>query len=159
MAVIEPTNPPAPAPPPPVGSSTTAATAGAIAAGSTTSGATTSGATTAAGSSAGGSTVLPASDASVKDLGLDLKDLVVAYAKQETIDPLKSLGRYVAYGVAGAVLLAVGTFLGALAILRAVQTEASPSLTGNLSFVPYFAGVVFAGVVAAAAASRIGRRP
>lgn len=153
MAVIEPTNPPAPAPPPPVGSSTTAATAGAIAAGSTTSGAT------AAGSSAGGSTVRPASDASVKDLGLDLKDLVVAYAKQETIDPLKSLGRYVAYGVAGAVLLAVGTFLGALAILRAVQTEASPSLTGNLSFVPYFAGVVFAGVVAAAAASRIARRP
>ena len=93
----------------------------------------------------------------MKDTVVDLKDLVLAYAKQETVDPLKSLVRFVGFGVVGAVLLAVGTVLGALAIVRAIQTETAPHLTGNLSWVPYLGGVLFALAVAGGAVSRIGK--
>jgi hypothetical protein len=94
---------------------------------------------------------------SVKDTVVDLKDLVLAYAKQETVDPLKALGRFVAFGVVGAILLAVGTVLGSLAIVRAIQTETAPHLTGNLSWVPYVGGILFGLIVAVAAITRIGK--
>ncbi|MHB1138701.1 MAG: phage holin family protein [Microthrixaceae bacterium] len=51
----------------------------------------------------------------------DFKDLVVAYAKQETIDPLRTLGRYLGFGVAGSVVIAVGLGLLLLALLRGLQ--------------------------------------
>ena len=51
----------------------------------------------------------------------DFKDLVVAYAKQETIDPLRTLGRYLGFGVAGSVTMAVGFGLLLLALLRGLQ--------------------------------------
>jgi hypothetical protein len=61
--------------------------------------------------------------ASTKDGASELLELVIAYAKQETVDPvvrqLKALGR----GIAGAVLLAMGTVLLGLGFLRALQTE------------------------------------
>ncbi len=89
----------------------------------------------------------------------ELKDLVVAYAKQETVDPLKSLVRFVIWGVVGAVLLAIGGVLFILAIVRAIQTETSPHLAQNLSWVPYTGGILFALLVAAVAVSRITRTP
>lgn len=95
----------------------------------------------------------------MKDTAFEVKDLVLAYAKQETVDPLKALGRFVAFGVAGALLLAVGTVIGALAVVRAIQTETAPHLTGDLSWVPYTGGILFALVVASGAASRIGKAP
>lgn len=66
----------------------------------------------------------------------ELVDLVVAYARQETVDPLKGLGKSVAFGVAGALLVAVGSVFLALAALRALQTE-TDVFDGNLSWVPY----------------------
>src|SRR5258708_559247 len=47
-----------------------------------------------------------------------LIDLVRAYAKQETIEPLKGLVRWVAAGVLGSLLLGIGTILVALGALR-----------------------------------------
>ncbi len=94
---------------------------------------------------------------SMKDTAFDLKDLVIAYAKQETLDPLKALGRFVAFGLAGALFLAVGTVLGALAAVRAIQTETEPHLAGNLSWVPYVGGILLASIIAVGAASRIGK--
>ena len=38
----------------------------------------------------------------------DLKTLLVDYAKQETVEPLKSLGNYLKWGISGALLFSWG---------------------------------------------------
>ena len=70
-------------------------------------------------------------------LVMELRDLVVAYFKQETIVPLKQLGRYVAFGLLGALLLGFGAVFLGLAGLRALQTETDTTFTGNWSWAPY----------------------
>ncbi|CAN5785123.1 hypothetical protein BH10ACT1_BH10ACT1_09980 [soil metagenome] len=81
----------------------------------------------------------------------DLWQLVKDYAKQETIDPLKSIGRFLGFGVPGGLLVGLGVLFAALAILRGLQTETGEHLTGSLTWVPYsVALVVSAGVVALA---------
>jgi hypothetical protein len=74
----------------------------------------------------------------------DLWDLIVRYAKQETVDPLKSLFRFLAWGVIGSVFVAIGGVLIALAVVRVIQEEAAPHLSGNWSWVPYGGAVLFA---------------
>lgn len=67
----------------------------------------------------------------------ELVDLIAGYARQETIDPIKGLGKTVAFGVAGAVLVGLGSVFLALAALRAMQTE-TEVFEDNLSWLPYF---------------------
>lgn len=67
----------------------------------------------------------------------DLKNLTVDYAKQETVDPLRNLGRDVGFGVAGSLFLGIGLVLLGLAMLRALQTQTGTAFTGNLSWLPY----------------------
>jgi hypothetical protein len=85
----------------------------------------------------------------------DVIDLVKAYARQETVDPLKSLGRFVGFGLAGALLLGIGGILLLLALLRLLQNETGTALTGNLSWLPYVIVLVVCGLVAALSVSRI----
>ena len=87
----------------------------------------------------------------------ELAGLVIAYVKQETIQPIKSLGRFVAFGVAGALLLAVGGSLLTLAAVRAVQAETGNHLHGNLTWVPYAGGILLAGIGAGWAVARISK--
>lgn len=89
----------------------------------------------------------------------ELVDLVITYAKQQTIDPLKQLVRWVGYGVAGALLIAIGFVLIGLGLLRAIQSEAGTHLTGRWSWVPYLVVVVFLGVVIALLVRRIAHGP
>jgi hypothetical protein len=98
-------------------------------------------------------------DKSVRDHGSELLRLVVAYAKQETVDPLKSLGRYVLWGTVGAILLAIGSVLLSLAVVRVLQTELARHLSGDLTWVPYTGGLLFGLAVAGLAVSRIARVP
>lgn len=67
----------------------------------------------------------------------ELKDLVVAYFKQETLEPLKGLGRYLGFGVLGATLLGVGVLFLAMGGLRALQSETGDTFTNNWSWAPY----------------------
>ena len=79
----------------------------------------------------------------------ELKELVIAYAKQETLEPLKGLGRYVAFGVAGAFLIGTGVMFLAIGALRALQGDRrGPHFTGNWSWAPYAIVVVGAFAIA-----------
>lgn len=96
-------------------------------------------------------------DQSVPTLVGELWELVVTYLKQETIVPIKGLGRFIALGVAGSVFLAIGLVFLSLAGLRALQSETGTTFAGNLSWAPYLITLVGAGAVAAAAVVAIGR--
>lgn len=99
-----------------------------------------------------------ADDKSLPALAAELWDLVRAYAKQETVEPMKGLGRFVAFGVAGSVLLGMGTLLLALAGLRALQTETDGALDNHLSFVPYLIVLVVCALVIVWAMSRTSKK-
>lgn len=88
-------------------------------------------------------------DQSITEVLTDLKDLTISYAKQETVDPLKGLGRYVGLGVAGSLLLSIGVTEVAVALLRLLQTHTGSTFTGNLSWIPYVITIVFLAAVAA----------
>lgn len=88
----------------------------------------------------------------------EVKELIVAYAKQETIDPIKGLGRYLAFGLMGSFLLAAGCLLLALAGLRALQTETGTTFEGDWSWAPYLIVFVGAVVVGGLTFSRIGAK-
>ena len=98
------------------------------------------------------------SDTSLTSQVSELWELIVSYAKQETIEPIKGLGRFIGFGVAGSICLAVGLLLLLLATLRGLQTETGRHLQGSLSWVPYVATLVVALSVAALAGVQINRR-
>jgi hypothetical protein len=79
---------------------------------------------------------------SLPQLVLELRDLVVAYFKQETLLPLQALGRYAAFGIGGALLLGFGVLFLGVGALRALQTETGETFTGDWSFAPYLIVVV-----------------
>jgi len=89
----------------------------------------------------------------------ELFDLIVTYARQQTIDPLKKLLRWVAFGVAGALLVGLGFLLIGLGLLRAIQSEAGQHLAGDWSWVPYFVVVVFLGAVIGLMVRRMSHGP
>jgi hypothetical protein len=53
----------------------------------------------------------------------ELFDYVVAYAKQETLDPVVRQAKALGRGIAGAFLLAIGTVLLAVGFVRALQGQ------------------------------------
>ncbi len=81
-------------------------------------------------------------DASLPTMVSDLWELIRTYAKQETIGPLKGLGRSIALGVGGSLILSVGLVLLTLATLRALQTETGTTFDGSWSWAPYLLTVV-----------------
>ena len=89
----------------------------------------------------------------------ELAQLVVTYAKQQTIDPLKQLIRWVAFGVAGALLIGLGFLLLAVGLLRALEVETGDHLAGNLSWIPYLVAVIFLGLVIMLMVRRISHGP
>ena len=91
--------------------------------------------------------------------GGDFFHLVVDYAKQETLGPLKSLGRFLLFGLVGSIAITAGAVLLLLALLRALQTETGSSFTGHLSWLPYLIVAAVAIAVMGLAAWRITKGP
>ena len=84
----------------------------------------------------------------------DIRDLAVRYIKEETIQPLKEMGRFVLYGVLGSIFVGFGVLLLLLGALRFLQ-EQFTILDGNLSWLPYVIVAVLAGGVIALTMWRI----
>jgi len=78
----------------------------------------------------------------------ELVDLVIAYAKQETLEPLKGLGKNAAFGLGGAVFLGIGGLFCSIGALRAMQSQTDWFERHNLSYLPYFLTIVLLGVLA-----------
>ena len=82
-------------------------------------------------------------------------DLLRAYAVQETVGPLRGLGRYLLFGLAGAVGVSLGVMFGALAVVRVLQAKTG-LFNANWSFVPHLAGAAFLLLAIALLARAIG---
>ena len=72
--------------------------------------------------------------------------LLRRYVIQETVGPLKHLGRVLAFGAAGALAFGVGGLFVVVGTLRLIQAESGSTFSGNWSFAPY----VFSAVTGAA---------
>jgi hypothetical protein len=95
----------------------------------------------------------------LRHAGDDAFQLTVDYLKQETIEPLRGLGRFLYMGIAGSFCLAFGILLILLGVLRLLQTETGTALTGDWSWVPYAAVVVLGLAVIGVATWRITAGP
>ena len=93
----------------------------------------------------------------VPEVFADLWALTKEYARQETLDPVKDLGRYLGFGVGGAVLLGFGYIMLLLAALRALQTETGELFAGDRSFYPYIIVIILGIGAVVIAVTRIQR--
>jgi Putative Actinobacterial Holin-X, holin superfamily III len=72
----------------------------------------------------------------VRASGNDALRLTIDYVKQETLEPVKKLGRFLLWGVVGSLLLCIGVVLLLVGVLRLLQGETG-AFHGNLSWLPY----------------------
>ena len=83
----------------------------------------------------------------------DLPDLLRRYVRQETVDPLRSLGRFLGLGIAGSLMMATGVVLLGVGALRLLQDWSV--LDGSWSWVPYLVVAVALAMIAVLAGRRI----
>jgi uncharacterized membrane protein YedE/YeeE len=98
---------------------------------------------------------VPEEEKSIPQVLSELWEMLVSYAKQETVDPLKGLGRFVAFGLGAALVGSTGIILLTLGLLRLLQTHTDDHLSGNWNWVPYLAALVLLGLLIALAVRRI----
>lgn len=94
----------------------------------------------------------------IPEVASELWEMATAYAKQETVDPLRGLGRFLGFGISGAIAWGIGIALLMLGGLRALQTETGTTFTGNLSWAPYLIVMAVGLVVIGLAVLRVSRR-
>ena len=85
-------------------------------------------------------------------------EFVKAYAKQETVGPLKGAGRWIGFGAAGAVCLGLGLSLLLLGLLRLLQSEWSWASTGRMSWLSYLIVLVACVALLAITLTRIPKK-
>ena len=92
---------------------------------------------------------MPSEQKSIPQVLSELWEMLVTYAKQETVQPLKGLFRFVGVGVAAMLLLGTGVLLMSVSVLRLLQTK-EPfgwQLSGSLNFIPYLVSLLVLGVL------------
>jgi hypothetical protein len=93
----------------------------------------------------------------LRTTGGETVQLIVDYVKQETLTPLKGLGRFMVFGVAGSVALAIGLVILSVAFLRLLQGETGTTFQGHWSWAPYLICTVVVVLVAAVAVRAVSR--
>ena len=92
-----------------------------------------------------------ATDASAPGGSADVSttiQMVKDYARQETIGPLRGAGRWIAFGLAGALTFALATVFLSLGVLRLLQTEGEGTFRGRwMSLIPYLVALLVAALV------------
>ena len=84
----------------------------------------------------------------------DIRDLAVRYIKEETVKPIKELGRYMIFGAIGSIFVGTGTALLLFGLLRFLQNQFRV-LNGTLSWIPYLVVAAASAIVLALTAWRI----
>lgn len=88
----------------------------------------------------------------VRQSGGDALQLVLDYVKQETLGPLKGLGRFLVFGIAGSIALCGGLTVLLIALLRGLQETTGTTFAGNWDWAPYlivsFGALLFIGLAA-----------
>lgn len=87
---------------------------------------------------------MPAGTETTKAELSELVSLLRRYVVQETVGPLKSVARTLAFGAAAAVLFGIGGVLLLVGLLRVLQTETGTVFAGGWSWAPYFLTLVAA---------------
>lgn len=87
----------------------------------------------------------------------EVVDYVKAYARQETVGPLKGAGRWIGFGAAGAIALSIGLSLLLLGLLRLLQSETDLGDSRYWSWVPYLIVLVVCILLIALAALQINK--
>ena len=93
----------------------------------------------------------------IRESGTDALQLVIDYIKQETLTPLKGLGRYLVFGILGSIALCAGLVLLLVALLRALQEQTGTFFGGTLTWAPYVIVGGAAAILMGLAAWRIAR--
>ena len=101
---------------------------------------------------------MPEQSRSIPAEASEVWQLLVAYAKQETIEEIKPIGRFVLWGVLGSLLLSLGLVLLTLAGLRALQTETGSVFQEHLSWIPYVLTLIGCAAIAGVSARAISAR-
>lgn len=85
----------------------------------------------------------------------ELRDTAVRYVKEETIEPVKALGTYAAYGCLGSFLIGLGGILCLVGALRGLTHV----FHGTMSWIPYLIVVVLGILVVALTVRAISSGP
>lgn len=139
---------------------TNSTSAGSPAAGAST----TSSTATADGAAAGSTTTAPRPPRERKKTQAEqlteTVQMVKDYARQETVDPLKTAGKWIGFGLLGAVLIGFATAFLTLGLLRLIQTEWPGTFDGRWTrMLPYLIALALCVIVAVAAFLRINKKP
>ncbi len=96
--------------------------------------------------------------AGTEDLGTLVREIgtmLVDYVKQETLDPIKGLGRFLLVGLVAMVVTGIGVILVVLGGVRLLQDEAGAAFDGHLKFLPYLFALIVCAAVAGGAVKAI----
>ena len=83
----------------------------------------------------------------------EIKSLLGRYVREETVEPVKRVGRYAAFGALGSIFVGFGTLMLLVALLRFLQHFRV--LDGTLSWLPYLIVAVVSLAVLALTAWRV----